>query len=116
MTMTDMLPMCQNCKKRPGIHNYSQDATAFAHGWYEKWCEICVLEVQVKHARAVADTLPELERKLALLLQEETDTSWTARQLAIREQARAEIPKLREQAEQGIAVLRNKMPSNSCNA
>ncbi len=113
MYAPDMLRMCPHCGKRPGTHDFAQDVTAFAHGWSEKWCEICVLEVQIEYARQAAGRLSDLESRLRLLRQQEADAGWTERQLAIREQAREEIPKLREQAEQGIAVLRNKIPSNN---
>ena len=37
----------------------------YAHGMYQQWCEHCVLEAQLDHARARAAAIPELEAKLA---------------------------------------------------
>ena len=58
---------CQNCGKRPATENFTTDTTAFAHGWVQRWCGVCVLEVQIKHAKERARKLPAMERKLVRL-------------------------------------------------
>ncbi|MDE2104780.1 MAG: hypothetical protein KGL39_46515 [Patescibacteria group bacterium] len=61
--------LCQHCGKREATQNFTTDGTAFSHGWMQRWCDICVLEVQVKHARERARALPELARELKRLRQ-----------------------------------------------
>lgn len=68
ISSTPAQPMtCQNCGKRPSTQNFATDATAFAHGWVQRWCDICALEAQIKHAKERARKLPGMERKLARL-------------------------------------------------
>jgi len=64
---------CTKCLARPGTHNWvgQGDALSYIHGLYEKWCEICVLEAQIKHAKERAAELPAMEEKLKALLEKE---------------------------------------------
>lgn len=57
---------CQNCGKRPSTKQWIGDggALAMTHGFYKLWCDVCVLTAQLKHARAQAKKIPDLERLL----------------------------------------------------
>lgn len=40
---------------------------AMTRGWASKWCEICCLEAQLKHAKERAEAIPTMEKRLAEL-------------------------------------------------
>lgn len=66
-TTSKLGDLCQKCRKRPSTTQWVGDggALAYTHGFYELWCDVCVLTEQLKHARATARRIPVLERKLA---------------------------------------------------
>lgn len=60
---------CANCGKREGTIQYVGDSGALGlvHGFFELWCEACVLDLQIKHAEERANALPELRKRRAEL-------------------------------------------------
>lgn len=62
-------PPCANCQQRLGTEIWAGDGglMGYIHGAYAMWCEVCVVESQLEHARIVAATIPELEQKLLVL-------------------------------------------------
>ena len=70
---TEMFPVpegaCEFCNKRPATSWWVGDGgiMSFVHGGGIGACERCCTEEQLKHARAAAERIPELERKLAEL-------------------------------------------------
>lgn len=65
--------LCANCQKRPATRLRAADATAAAHGWFEMWCDTCVLRKQLAHAKAAAERIPGLEAELVAAERESTD-------------------------------------------
>lgn len=66
--------LCPNCEKREPTIEFLPDSGGvmeWAHGGSQLWCEPCVVETQLKHARECTKTVPKLEQKLAKLLQKE---------------------------------------------
>lgn len=65
--------LCQNCNKREETENWVGDGgtLAFIRGYTEKWCKICCLEAQLKHAKERADAIPHIEKELNELLSKE---------------------------------------------
>jgi hypothetical protein len=61
--------MCVHCNERPATGKWVDDGGVFAytHGWYEFWCEPCMVKAQIQYARECAERLPELEARLAEL-------------------------------------------------
>jgi hypothetical protein len=59
--------ICPNCNKRTGTVKYSEGGSAldFIHGFYDFWCEECVLTKQIAFAEERAAALPDLRRRLA---------------------------------------------------
>ena len=65
---------CQKCNKRPATTCWSSEGPVAAlHGVYSYWCEICVVEEQLYFAYKLQASIPELEEKLKLLTEKETD-------------------------------------------
>lgn len=58
---------CQKCGIRPGTIAWSEGTIAYVHGCYQMRCEFCCVEEQLEHARKMAASIPELERKLEQL-------------------------------------------------
>ena len=59
---------CMKCKKREATKTFvSGGIMGLVHGMYEQWCEICVVETQLKFAREQAELIPFLSVKLAEL-------------------------------------------------
>lgn len=58
---------CQNCHSRPATVNWTGEGGTmdFIHGQYQRWCELCALRAQLKHAQERAAAIPELERRIA---------------------------------------------------
>lgn len=58
---------CQNCNKRKATEDWVGDggALAIVHGIVSKWCKVCCLETQLKHAIERATAIPALEKELA---------------------------------------------------
>jgi Zn-finger nucleic acid-binding protein len=56
--------ICANCKVREGTNIWSEGAIAYVHGCYSMWCDRCVVDAHLTHARARAAEIPELERRL----------------------------------------------------
>ena len=63
--------ICNNCGKREGTLIWTGDGgtLAYIHGQYEMWCEVCVIETQLKQAKEVVKRIPELEKRLEELLE-----------------------------------------------
>lgn len=61
---------CQHCNSRPATTFWSEGTMAFVHGAYQSWCEQCCVEEQLTHARKMAASIPELERRLEQLKKE----------------------------------------------
>lgn len=57
---------CRHCHRRPATTMWvgSAGSLAFVHGLYEWWCQPCVLQAQLDHARDMAKKIPMLEREL----------------------------------------------------
>lgn len=72
MTSSDTA-VCVRCEKRPGTMKYSEDQTAFAHGWAVMMCPHCVLEVQIAHCEAAEKRLPLLRAELVVLKTQEAE-------------------------------------------
>lgn len=60
---------CENCGEREATERWvgSGGTLALTHGMSEQWCEVCVLEKQLEHARERAEEIPKLEEKLERL-------------------------------------------------
>lgn len=60
--------LCANCNKRKGTKAWvgHGDVVSFVHS---VWCEICVVDAQLRHAQERAAAIPELEAKLRELLE-----------------------------------------------
>jgi hypothetical protein len=58
--------LCACCHKRPGTKRWVGEggAMALSHGFYEMWCEGCVLRKQIEHAQERAAAIPDLEQQL----------------------------------------------------
>lgn len=57
---------CSNCEKRPATTWWVGEGgtLALVHGMKSPWCEHCCIAEQLKHARKLAASIPELEAKL----------------------------------------------------
>ena len=57
---------CQHCHAREATDNYVGEGgvLAFTHGMYQRWCRICVLEVQLEYAEKIAKNIPKLKKEL----------------------------------------------------
>lgn len=57
---------CANCHIRPGTVDWvgENGMAGYIHGWFEKWCERCVLEAQIAYAELRAASLPGLRERL----------------------------------------------------
>lgn len=58
---------CAKCHEREGTQKFGESGTMIARGFYEMWCERCVLLTQIEHAEQRAAVLPELRARLAEL-------------------------------------------------
>lgn len=60
---------CRRCKEYPATHKWcgTGGALALTHGFYEMWCERCVTEVQLAHAKERAKEVIRLETELTKL-------------------------------------------------
>lgn len=58
--------VCQNCEQRPATTAFSKHGSAldFNHGFYDWWCERCILVASLEYAAEQADRIPELRRRL----------------------------------------------------
>lgn len=54
---------CPDCGEHRGTETFSEGVIAYAHGNYEMLCPCCLLKRQIKHAEAMAASLPELRAK-----------------------------------------------------
>ena len=61
--------MCEKCHKRKATTNWvGQGSTLdFVHGMYQRWCEYCATEEQLRYAKKIALRIPILRRKLEKL-------------------------------------------------
>lgn len=60
---------CKKCGEREATQIMAgQGAVMAARGYFDWWCEPCVLEAQIKNAEALAAKLPEWKARLAELL------------------------------------------------
>jgi hypothetical protein len=57
---------CPNCGKREATEIWNKNGSDLevAHGMYQQWCEICVLEAQLDHAKKIRDGIPALVDRL----------------------------------------------------
>ncbi len=58
------MTICAHCGTRPGTIDFlpgGGGVLAIVHGLVQKWCERCVVEVQLAHAREAAARIHELE-------------------------------------------------------
>jgi hypothetical protein len=62
---------CQKCHKlkATGCWVGNGDVMSAIHGMYEYWCERCMLEAQIKHAKEHKNDLKTLQEKLKKLVQ-----------------------------------------------
>ena len=69
--------MCQNCGKRPGTEKWVGEGSTldYIHGFYSKWCKICCLEEQLKFHKEAASRIPEIEKELAELLEDDNNSN-----------------------------------------
>jgi len=60
---------CQRCSERPADEWWTGEGGMMGalHGCYQAWCMRCIVEVQLVYARRAAETVAELEKKLAEL-------------------------------------------------
>lgn len=58
--------LCANCKHHEATQRWVGEggALAMTHGFYEMWCEGCVLRKQIDHAEHLIARLPDLKRRL----------------------------------------------------
>ena len=57
--------MCQDCEReRPTSLFYTSDHPIAGRYSGQQWCQECILEAQLSHARKVAAKIPELEAEL----------------------------------------------------
>jgi hypothetical protein len=56
---------CQNCQKRPATMDWLGEGSVmdWAHGNYQRWCDLCAAEAQVEYAAKMAAALPDLVKK-----------------------------------------------------
>jgi hypothetical protein len=61
--------MCANCGKRPGVNDWVGEGGIFGwvHGMSQKWCEICCVREQLRHATELATRIPALKKELERL-------------------------------------------------
>jgi len=61
--------LCQNCHKRKATTNWVGEGGVldFAHGAYQRWCDYCSVEAQLKYAKKQAKQIPVLERRMERL-------------------------------------------------
>lgn len=66
--------MCKNCGKREATEIWVGDGgvMGYIHGASANWCKICCIEEQLRYAKKIAESIPELERKLRELNGEST--------------------------------------------
>lgn len=57
---------CANCQEREAVVNWlgTGGPLAYIHGHYEIWCEVCVLEEQLKFAETQAMKIHKLRKDL----------------------------------------------------
>jgi hypothetical protein len=57
---------CQNCSKHPATKWWTGEGGMIGavHGFYQAWCDRCVVVAQLEHAKAAAKRVKELEREL----------------------------------------------------
>lgn len=61
--------LCANCGLHKGTIKWVGEGggIALVHGFYEMWCECCVLKEQIKHAEERSAALPGLRKELERL-------------------------------------------------
>ncbi len=64
--------ICQHCGKRGITAPFSEGGIAYIHGLYAMWCKHCILTEQLKHALERAAKIPELQKELAELDDQES--------------------------------------------
>lgn len=64
-----MKQTCQNCNERPADSWWVGEGGTLAatHGFYAAWCMRCIVTEQLRYAKQLAATIPELEKQLAEL-------------------------------------------------
>jgi hypothetical protein len=64
---------CQKCHKHKATNRWIGDGgmLAYSHGFWEWWCECCVIKAQLKYAEEAAAKLKDLKAKLAKAVCEE---------------------------------------------
>ena len=56
---------CEKCQQREATHTWCDDGVlGFVHGVSSQWCERCVVQEQLIHARTMAERVVELEKRL----------------------------------------------------
>ena len=60
-------PKCTNCKKHKGTQVWVGwgGVMGWAHGNYQMWCKVCVLNERIKHINEMNKELPKLKRELS---------------------------------------------------
>lgn len=61
--------LCENCRLRESTGKYvgTGGSLALVHGFYQVWCDHCMLRAQLQYARDEAERIPELEAALLAL-------------------------------------------------
>lgn len=60
---------CSNCQKHEATLNWIENGSVldYTHGFFERWCECCVLKAQIKYAEKTIKSLKELKKKLKVI-------------------------------------------------
>ena|SRR3990167_10844110 len=58
--------ICTNCKKRKATLNWVGEGSImdFVHGNFTRWCKVCAVRAELKHAKKQVRRIPSLEKKL----------------------------------------------------
>ena len=70
---------CTNCGKHPAWGWFQTGVIDFVHGGASPWCERCVVEAQLTHAREVVPRIEALEARLIELTAEKLPPEPTAK-------------------------------------
>jgi hypothetical protein len=66
------MTLCAKCGEREATRIWTESALAHVHGMSERRCEQCVVEAQLEFCRKRAEAIPELERRLRELTEEDS--------------------------------------------
>jgi len=57
---------CNNCNRERPTKTWVGEGSAldYIHGFHTQWCQVCIVETQIKYAEERRDALPELYKEL----------------------------------------------------